>query len=148
MDKLHFSSDISYHFDKSLIILIMNSRIDKKKMKHTAARLAPNKCSYLPFMIQHFNSTVDVFISRSVYPAQQWKLYHYKYHSVKWLNNISFHNDLIVIFCFNIFRWFMAVLVTGMIGVFLVFLVDLVAFITYFTDKNDGKVLLPYIGKE
>ncbi|KAJ8302780.1 hypothetical protein KUTeg_019176 [Tegillarca granosa] len=57
-------------------------------------------------------------------------------HHCKWLNNCVGGRN---------YKWFMAVLITGMIGVFLVFLVDFVEFITYFTDKDEGKILLPYI---
>jgi hypothetical protein len=45
-----------------------------------------------------------------------------------------------------LFSWFLAVLVTGMIGVLLVFIIVMVEFIAYFTDKDKGDILLPYIG--
>jgi hypothetical protein len=47
---------------------------------------------------------------------------------------------------FFFFSWFLAVLVTGMIGVLLVFIIVMVEFIAYFTDKDKGDILLPYIG--
>ena len=53
---------------------------------------------------------------------------------------------LLVFSIFLFFSWFLAVLVTGMIGVLLVFIIVMVEFIAYFTDKDKGDILLPYIG--
>lgn len=46
-----------------------------------------------------------------------------------------------------IFRWFLAVLVTGMLGVLSVLLLALVEFVAYYSDQTDGEILKPYNGR-
>ncbi|XP_050397713.2 palmitoyltransferase ZDHHC11 [Patella vulgata] len=56
-------------------------------------------------------------------------------HHCKWLNNCVGSNN---------YKWFIATLVSGLVGTAMVFCVSLVEFIGYFTDKDDGKILFPY----
>nr|XP_022336565.1 protein S-acyltransferase 18-like [Crassostrea virginica] len=56
-------------------------------------------------------------------------------HHCKWLNNCVGGKN---------YRWFLAVLVTGMLGVLSVLLVALVEFVAYYSDKDDGEILQPY----
>ena len=43
------------------------------------------------------------------------------------------------------FRWFLATLVTGIIGLLLVVVVALVEFIAYYTDRDNRMILQPFI---
>ncbi|XP_025115882.1 probable protein S-acyltransferase 22 isoform X2 [Pomacea canaliculata] len=57
-------------------------------------------------------------------------------HHCKWLNNCVGGRN---------YRWFLASLVMGTCGTLLVVVVGLTQFISFFVDKQNGKVLMPYI---
>ncbi|KAL3860306.1 hypothetical protein ACJMK2_010445 [Sinanodonta woodiana] len=57
-------------------------------------------------------------------------------HHCKWLNNCVGSRN---------YRWFLATLITGIIGILLVFTLALVEFIAYYADKNNRTILSPYI---
>lgn len=69
----------------------------------------------------------------------------------KWICQTSYriHEVFLVVlkWYWIIFRWFLAVLVTGMLGVLSVLLLALVEFVAYYSDQTDGEILKPYNGR-